>query len=390
MNEENFLPFALPSLSEDEIEEVVDSLRSGWWTTGPKTRRFETEFAEFVGAKYAVAVNSATAGLHLALESIGLKRRDKVITTAYTFTSTAEVVRYFDADPVFVDIDERSLNLSIPGLRDALQRETGVKAIIPVHFAGQPCEMDSIHDLAAEYGVKVIEDAAHAFPAEYKGRMVGTLSDLTVYSFYVTKTIATGEGGMVVTDDEDLANRIKVMRLHGISRDVFNRYTSEKPSWYYEVIAPGYKYNMPDIAAALGIHQLQKAETFRRRRAEMAETYTAAFADLPLRTPLVEDTTTLHAWHLYVIRLDLDRITIDRNRFIELMAKSRIGTSVHFIPLHKHPYWRDTYHLKADDFPVAERVFDEVVSLPLYPSMSDHDQQRVIDAVRAILSESVR
>lgn len=390
MEQNKFLPFALPTIGEEEIAEVVDSLRSGWWTTGPKTRRFEQDFAEAVGAKNAIAVNSATAGLHLALEAIGVGPGDKVITTTYTFTSTAEVVRYLGADPVFVDIDATTLNMSIEGLSEVLRREKGVKAIIPVHFAGQACDMDRIQELAAEYEIKVVEDAAHAFPASYRGRQIGTIGELTVYSFYATKTISTGEGGMVVTDDDALASRIKVMRLHGINRDVFDRYTSDKPSWYYEVIAPGYKYNMTDIAAALGIHQLRQAENFRRRRAEMAENYTRAFAELPLTPPSTVDSTTLHAWHLYVIRLQLDKINIDRNRFIEMMAERRIGTSVHFIPLHKHPYWRDTYRLSGHDFPVAERVFEEVVSLPLYPSMSDSDQQRVIDAVKMILEECVR
>ncbi|QYZ66034.1 MAG: pyridoxal phosphate-dependent aminotransferase [Gammaproteobacteria bacterium (ex Lamellibrachia satsuma)] len=390
MNRDDFLPFALPSVSEDEIKEVVDTLRSGWWTTGAKTKRFEADFAEFVGARYAIAVNSATAGLHLALEAIGIGTGDKVITTTFTFTATAEVIRYLGADPLFVDIDPQTLNISVDQVEDALKNHPEVKAIMPVHFAGQACEMDELLALAEQYGVRLVEDAAHALPATYKGRRIGTLGDATVYSFYVTKTIATGEGGMVVTDDDAIAERVQVMRLHGISKDVFDRYTSDKPAWYYEVIAPGYKYNMTDIAASLGLHQLRRAEAFRQRRELMAQRYDAAFADLSVRLPFVKRPDDLHAWHLYVLRLQMGELTIDRDQFIELMAEWGIGTSVHFIPLHRHPYWRDTYQLDAVDFPVAEQVFAECVSLPLFPAMSDGDQQRVIEAATAILQDACR
>ncbi len=390
MNRDDFLPFALPSISEDEIKEVVDTLRSGWWTTGPKTKRFEADFAKFVGARHAIAVNSATAGLHLALEAIGIGPGDKVITTTFTFTATAEVIRYLGADPLFVDIDPQTLNISVDQVEDALKKHPEVKAIMPVHFAGQACEMDELLALAEQYGVSLVEDAAHALPATYKGRKIGTLGDATVYSFYVTKTIATGEGGMVVTDDNAIAERVRVMRLHGISRDVFDRYTSDKPAWYYEVIAPGYKYNMTEIAASLGLHQLKRAEAFRQRRELMAQRYDAAFAELPVRLPFVKRPDDLHAWHLYVLRLQMGELTIDRDQFIELMAERGIGTSVHFIPLHRHPYWRDTYQLDAVDFPVAEQVFAECVSLPLFPAMSDADQQRVIKAATAILQDARR
>ncbi|RDH83378.1 MAG: UDP-4-amino-4,6-dideoxy-N-acetyl-beta-L-altrosamine transaminase [endosymbiont of Escarpia spicata] len=388
MNRDDFLPFALPSVSEDEIKEVVDTLRSGWWTTGAKTKKFEADFAKFVGASHAIAVNSATAGLHLALEAIGIGPGDKVITTTFTFTATAEVIRYLGADPLFVDIDPQTLNISVDQVEDALKNHPEVKAIMPVHFAGQACEMDELLALAEEYGVRLVEDAAHALPATYKGRRIGTLGDATVYSFYVTKTIATGEGGMVVTDDDAIAERVRVMRLHGISRDVFDRYTSDKPAWYYEVVAPGYKYNMTDIAASLGLHQLKRAEAFRQRRELMALRYDAAFSELPVRLPFVKRPDDIHAWHLYVLRLQTGELMIDRDRFIELMAERGIGTSVHFIPLHRHPYWRDTYQLDAADFPVAEQVFAECVSLPLFPAMSDADQQRVIEAATAILQDA--
>ncbi len=390
MNRDDFLPFALPSVSEDEIKEVVDTLRSGWWTTGAKTKKFEADFADFVGARHAIAVNSATAGLHLALEAIGIGPGDKVITTTFTFTATAEVIRYLGADPLFVDIDPQTLNISVDQVEDALKNHPEVKAIMPVHFAGQACEMDELLALAEQHGVRLVEDAAHALPATYKGRRIGTLGDATVYSFYVTKTIATGEGGMVVTDDDAIAERVRVMRLHGISKDVFDRYTSDKPAWYYEVAAPGYKYNMTDIAASLGLHQLKRAEAFRQRRELMAQRYDAAFADLPVRLPFVKRPDDLHAWHLYVLRLQTGELTIDRDRFIELMAERGIGTSVHFIPLHRHPYWRDTYQLDAVDFPVAEQVFAECVSLPLFPAMSDADQQRVIEAATVILQDACR
>ncbi|MBL3590168.1 MAG: DegT/DnrJ/EryC1/StrS aminotransferase family protein [gamma proteobacterium endosymbiont of Lamellibrachia anaximandri] len=388
MNRDDFLPFALPSVSEDEIKEVVDTLRSGWWTTGAKTKKFEADFADFVGARHAIAVNSATAGLHLALEAIGIGPGDKVITTTFTFTATAEVIRYLGADPLFVDIDPQTLNISVDQVEDTLKNHPEVKAIMPVHFAGQACEMDELQMLAEQYGVRLVEDAAHALPATYKGRRIGTLGDATVYSFYVTKTIATGEGGMVVTDDDAIAERVRVMRLHGISKDVFDRYTSDKPAWYYEVIAPGYKYNMTDIAASLGLHQLKRAEAFRQRRELMAQRYDAALAELPVRLPFVKRPDDIHAWHLYVLRLQTGELTINRDSFIELMAERGIGTSVHFIPLHRHPYWRDTYQLDAADFPVAEQVFAECVSLPLFPAMSDADQQRVIDAATAILQDA--
>jgi len=298
----NFLPFALPEIGNDEISEVIEVLSSGWLTTGEKSKQFEKNFASFVGITYALAVNSATAGLHLALEAIGIGPGDKVVTTPYTFTATAEVVRYLNAEPVFVDIEADTCTIDAEAVERALSSIEGIKAVLPVHFAGQACEMDSILAASRRAGVAVVEDAAHALPTTYCGKMIGTLGDLTVYSFYVTKTIATGEGGMVVTDNPEYADRIKTMRLHGINRDVFDRYTANKPSWYYEVVAPGFKYNMTDIAAAIGIHQLKKAHRFQQRRQWIAEQYTAAFQGLPLRVPKVARPDDIHAWHLYVIR----------------------------------------------------------------------------------------
>ncbi|MFP7753262.1 DegT/DnrJ/EryC1/StrS family aminotransferase [Thermodesulfobacteriota bacterium B35] len=392
MNDTEFLPFALPLIGEDEINEVIDSLRSGWITTGPKVRRFERDFSAYLGGGFSIAVNSATSGLHLALECIGVGKGDRVITTPYTFTATAEVIRYLGADPIFVDIDPDTCNIS-PGsiaryLDELPDKELRrIKAILPVHFAGQACDMDPICEIARDYGLKVIEDAAHALPCTYKKRAIGTLGDITVFSFYVTKTLATGEGGMIVTNNEEWARHMKVMRLHGISRDVFARYRSNKPSWYYEVVAPGFKYNMPDIAAALGIHQLRKVDYFRQRRAEIARRYREGLGELPVRLPQVTRPDDIHAWHLYVIQLDPAECTIDRNRFIELMSEAGIGTSVHFIPLHIHPYWQKKYGLAADDYPVAYSVYSRSVSLPIYPAMSDRDVERVVHTVRTVVQK---
>lgn len=379
-----FLPFALPDIGEDEINEVLDSLRSGWLTTGPKTKRFEDEFASFIGTDVqAIAVNSATAGLHLALEAVGVGPGDEVITTPYTFTSDAEVVRYLGADPVFVDIDPATFNIDPARIESVITPRT--KAIIPVHFAGLSCDMESILSIAAKHGLKVIEDAAHALPTTSNGRLIGSLdSDAAVYSFYATKTITTGEGGMIVTRDPELAKRCRTMRLHGISRDAFDRYTSTKPSWHYEVVAPGFKYNMTDIAASLGIHQLKKAQAFQRKRKTMAERYDATLGDLPIILPPKAPAGETHAWHLYVIRLS-DAAQVKRDRFIELMAEKGIGCSVHFIPLHLHPYWRDRYNLKPEDFHNALYSYQAAVSLPMYTKMTDADQERVITAVRDIL-----
>ena len=381
----DFLPFALPDIGEEEIAEVLDSLRSGWLTTGPKTKRFEQDFAAFIGEKVeAVAVNSATAGLHLALEAIGIGPGDEVITTTHTFTASAEVIRYLGADPVLVDIDPLTLNIDPAAVERAITPRT--RAIIPVHFSGLACDMESIIALAHKNGLKVVEDAAHALPTTCNGKLIGTLgSDATVYSFYATKTITTGEGGMVVTANPDIAARCRTMRLHGISRDAFDRYTSTKPAWYYEVVAPGFKYNMTDIAASLGLHQLKKAWQFQARRQEMAQRYDQALAGLPVLLPPQAPAGDTHAWHLYVLRL-APSAKVKRDRFIELMAARGVGCSVHFIPLHLHPYWRDRYALKPEQFPCAHELYGRSVSLPLFTKMNEADQQKVIDAVRGILS----
>ena len=388
MNMRDFLPFALPDIGEEEIAEVVDSLRSGWLTTGPKTRRFENDFAAFIGEGVeAIAVNSATSGLHLALEALSVGEGDEVITTPYTFTATAEVIRYLGAHPVFVDIDPGTLNLDPSRVEAAITAKT--KVILPVHFGGLACDMNAILGIARKYDLRVVEDAAHALPATHHGDLIGSLqSDVTVFSFYATKTLATGEGGMIVTRDSSIAARCRVMRLHGISRDAFDRYVSVKPAWRYDVVAPGFKYNMTDLAASLGIHQLRKAERMQSVRQELAEKYDRAFADLPILLPPKAASGDKHAWHLYVIRLLRGDVEMPggRDRFIERLAEKGIGTSVHFIPLHLHPYWRDTYGLAPEDFPLAVEAFEQAVSLPLYTKMTLCDQERVIAGVREVLT----
>jgi dTDP-4-amino-4,6-dideoxygalactose transaminase len=381
----DFIPFALPDIGEEEIAEVVDSLRSGWITTGPKTRRFEQEFAAFLGGDVeAVAVNSATAGLHLALEAIGIGPDDEVITTTHTFTATAEVIRYMGAHPVLVDVDPRSMTIDPERVESAITPRT--RAIIPVHYGGLACDMQRLAKIARSRKLLIVEDAAHALPTTCGGRLIGTLdSDATVFSFYATKTLATGEGGMLVTRNPRIAQRARVMRLHGIDRDAFDRYVSKKPAWHYEVVAPGFKYNMTDVAASMGIHQLAKVRRFQARRAELAARYTSELRGLPVLTPRDADPGDTHAWHLYVIRLTAGA-GIGRDAFIQRMAEQGVGCSVHYIPLHLHPYWRDTYRLRPEQFPHSQALFESAISLPIYTRMTDDDQSHVLDAVRRALS----
>ena len=385
------MPFALPEIGDEEIAEVVDTLRSGWITTGPKAKRFEAEFAAFLAADgharadalHCVAVNSATAGLHLALEALGIGPGDEVITTTHTFTATAEVVRYLGADVRLVDIDPATLNLDPQAVEAAIGPRT--RAIIPVHYAGLAADMAAIVAIAQRHALKVVEDAAHALPASCGGALVGTLaSDAAVFSFYANKTITTGEGGMLVTRDAALARRARVMRLHGMNRDAFDRFTAKVPSWYYEIVAPGFKYNLTDIAAALGLQQLKKAWRFQQQRQAIAERYDEAFAGLPLLTPPRAPAGQTHAWHLYAIRL-ADAAPVARDAFIERLFAAGIGASVHYIPLHLQPYWRDRYCLEPAQFPHSQRAFERTASLPIYTRMTDADVQRVIGAVRTAL-----
>ena len=379
-----FLPFALPEIGEEEIAEVVSTLRSGWVTTGPKAKQFEADFAELIGGGVeAIAVNSATAGLHLGLEALGIGPGDEVITTTHTFTATAEIIRYLGADPVFVDVDAKTLCIDVAAVDAAITPRT--KAIIPVHFGGRAADMVALLAVARKHGLRVMEDAAHALPTTCGGKLVGTLdSDITVFSFYANKTITTGEGGMLVTRNPDIANRARVMRLHGINRDAFDRFTSKTPSWYYEIVAPGFKYNMTDVAAAMGIHQLKKANLFQQKRAHIAALYDAAFAQLPIICPPHAEIGDIHSWHLYPIQLD-DSVEVGRDTFIDSMFAQGIGCSVHYIPLHLHPYWRETYKLTPEMFPVSQHIYEHTLSLPIYPRMTGADVARVIAAVKVAL-----
>ncbi|HPV83218.1 MAG TPA: DegT/DnrJ/EryC1/StrS family aminotransferase [Nitrospira sp.] len=378
----DYLPFHVPEIDDEDIDAVVSVMRSGWLTTGAKARQFEQEFAAKVGARYAVALNSCTAALHLALEAIGLQEGDEVLVPTMTFAATAEVVTYFKAKPVLIDCLPTTLNMDPELIERAITPRT--KAVIPVHFAGQPCEMARILEIARRHDLRVIEDAAHAFPASYKGKAIGSIGDYTCFSFYATKNITTGEGGMVTTDDPDQADRIRRMSLHGLSRDAWKRYTNQG-SWYYDIVAPGFKYNLTDMAAALGLTQLHKAERFWKTRERYAALYAEGFRDLPEITPLMIHDDVQHAWHLYVIQLDLDRLRISRQAFIEGLQQKQIGCSVHFIPLHLHPYYRETGHYSRADFPVASQAFDRMVSLPLYSKMSEEDVHRTIQAVRELI-----
>jgi dTDP-4-amino-4,6-dideoxygalactose transaminase len=378
-----FLPFALPEIGEEEIAEVVDTLRSGWVTTGPKARKFEQAFSSYLGdgSLQSIAVNSATAGLHLALEALGIGPGDEVITTTHTFTATAEVVRYLGADVRLVDIDPATLNIDPAAIEAVITPRT--KAIMPVHYAGLAVDMDAIYAIAKKHKLKVVEDAAHALPTTYKGQLIGTMqSDAIVFSFYANKTMTTGEGGMLVTRDAELAARAKVMRLHGINRDAFDRFQAKVPSWYYEIVAPGFKYNLTDIAAALGLHQLQRVNGFQQRREQIASRFDEALADLPLiLPPRPQHAGDLHSWHLYVARLK-DEATITRDQLIDSLFADGIGVSVHYIPLHLHPYWKERYDLKPEQFPKSQKAYERMVTLPLYTKMTDADVERVIAAVR--------
>lgn len=382
---EFFLPFSSPTIGEAEIAEVVDTLQSGWLTTGPKVRRFEEQFAAYVGCRHAVAVNSCTAALHLALEAIGVRSGDEVITTPMTFAATGEVIHYLGAKPVFVDIDPDSMNLDVSQLESTIKRCASPKVILPVHMAGLACEMDEILAIAKAHRLKVVEDAAHTFPTFYNGRMVGTIGDVTCFSFYSTKTITTGEGGMAATGDDALAERMRVMSLHGISKNAWSRYT-EAGSWYYEILAPGFKYNLTDLAASLGIAQLKRADEFHKRRQAIARQYNAAFGGMSdwIEIPPDARSGSVHSWHLYIIKVKSDRLAIGRDRVVEELKEAKIGTSVHFIPLHLHPYYRDTYGFKPEDFPKATGAYQRAISLPIYPRMTDADVDSVIEALSMI------
>jgi len=382
-----FVPFHVPQIDDEEIRSVVETLKSGWLTTGMKVQRFEEDFARYLGSRHAVAINSCTAALHLALEAVGIEEGDEVIVPTMTFTASAEVVLYLKAKPVLVDCLPDTLNIDPNQIERAITSRT--KAIIPVHFGGQPCDMERILVIARKHNLYLIEDAAHALPAKYHGRAVGTIGDITCFSFYATKTITTGEGGMATTENPEWAARMRMMSLHGISHDAWKRYTKEG-SWYYEVLGPGFKYNLTDIGAAIGIEQLKKCDAFAVVRNNIAAAYNDAFADLPeIQTPFCEPDLQ-HAWHLYVIQLQREHLKITRDQFIQALKERGIGTSVHFIPLHLHPYYRDSFGYVPGDFPNATEAYQRIISLPIYPKMTDVDIDHVIGAVRHVVHQYSR
>ncbi len=376
--EKDFINFHKPLVTEDEITEVVDTIRSGWWTTGPKTFLFEKEFNSYIGSNFSIAVSSWTAAAHLALEAIGLQKGDEVIVPSMTFTATAEIVCYFGAKPVIVDVQKDSLNMDPKEIEKAITKNT--KAIIPVHYGGNPCDMDEIIDLAKFHNLKIIEDAAHALPAWYKGKLIGRIGDVTCFSFYVTKTLATGEGGMICTNNEDVAERCSVMRLHGIDKDAWKRYGTEG-SWFYEVIAPGFKYNFTDIQAALGLAQLKKIDLMLNERKRIFEKYN----DLLSRNELIKlyryKNDRKPSYHLYPIFLEIEKLKINRSQFIDELKNHGIGASVHFIPLYRHPYYKTTYNLEVKDYPVSEFQYPRIVTLPIWPGMTDSQIHRVAETV---------
>lgn len=387
---EKMLPFGAPYFGEEEIAEVVNTLKSGWISTGPKTKRFEDEFAGYVGARYAVALNSCTAGLHLSLVVNDIGKGDEVIVPTLTFGATANVVEHVGARPVLVDVSPQTLCIDPDAVARALTPRT--RAIIPVHYGGMPCDLDAIYAVVGSRNIVIIEDAAHAIGAKYKGKTIGSISPLTNFSFYANKNLSTAEGGMVTTDDPRLEEKLRVYHLHGLSRDAWKRYHTKKFS-LSEVVVPGYKYNMNDIQASLGLHQLRKQEQFIARREELAAFYDEAFSEFDGLVRTVErphDGLNRHVLHLYVLLLDIKRLRVDRNEVLSALLAENIGVSMHFNPLHMMPFYRDTYGYNPDDFPVARMVGESEISLPLTPQMAERDAQDVVNAVRKVLSEYSR
>lgn len=381
MTEKLHVPFFRPSIGEAEVGAVVECLRSGWLTSGPQAAAFERAFAEFLGGDvHCIAVNSATAALHLGLEALEIGAGDEVIVPTLTFTATAEVVRYLGATPILVDIDPATLCIDCDRVEAAITPQT--KAIMPVHFAGRCCDMTRVRDIADRHNIKVMDDAAHTLPASHQGQPIGKChADVTAFSFYANKTMTTGEGGMLVTRDEALAKRARIMRLHGIDRDVFDRFTNVKASWIYDVVAPGFKYNLTDIAAALGLVQLSRAEEFHAARGRLFNRYNEAFGDLPIVLPPMPAEGDVHSWHLYIVQLT-SKAPVDRNGFMAALQEAGIGCSVHYRPLHQMTYWKP---FAKGNFPAANRYFERCASLPLFMSMTDVEQDYVITHVRRIL-----
>lgn len=381
---DSFLVFGQPLIGEEEIQEVVDTLQSGWLGTGPKVHKFEDDFKKYIGCKHAIALNSCTAGLFLALEAVGIEPGDEVITTPMTFAATANVIIHHRAKPVFVDIERDTMNIDPNEIEDAITSKT--KAIIPVHFAGRPCKMDEIMDIARRHNLFVIEDAAHATETWYKDKKIGNIGDITVFSFYVTKNLVTGEGGMITTNNDDWAEEMRIKSLHGISKDAWKRYSAEgfQP---YEVIYPGYKFNMMDIQAALGIHQLARIEENLKIRERHWRRYNSAFADVPELILPIEDNNR-HARHLYTILIRPEKLKIDRNQFIDALKAENIGTGIHFVALHLHKYYKEKFGYKRGDFPNSEFVSDRTISLPMSAKLKDEDVDDVISAVKKVIDNA--
>jgi dTDP-4-amino-4,6-dideoxygalactose transaminase len=373
----DFLPFNPPLVGEEEIREVVDTLRSPWITTGPKTRKFEQEFASFVHAPGALALNSCTAAMHTALACLGIGAGDEVITTPITFTATCNVIEHVGARPVLVDVEPDTLNIDPERVAAAITPRT--RALLPVHYAGHPAERDVLEALARSKNLALIEDAAHALPASFRGQMIGASSNPVAFSFYATKNLTTAEGG-ALTGAPEFLDGARIMALHGMSRDAWKRY-DQGGSWRYEVVAPGFKYNMTDVAAAIGLWQLRKQDRFHRRRVEIVEAYTRAFGADDALEPPVQRSYVEHAWHLYVLRIRPEVLRIGRDRFIDELTARNIGTSVHFIPIHLHPFYRKKYGYQPGDFPVAFSNYERLLSLPLHPGLTDQDVADVIEAV---------
>lgn len=379
-----FLVFGKPYLGQEELKEVADTLKSGWWGTGPKTEKFEKVFANYIGASHALGVNSATAGLHLAIKSLDLKPTDEIITTPLTFCSTVNVIIHSGVKPVFADVDRNSWNIDPKKIEEKITRNT--RAIIPVHLHGRPCEMDKIMKIAKKYNLKVIQDCAHATETLYHDKNIGSLGDIAVYSFYVTKNVATGEGGMIVASDKKLIDKMRILSLHGLSLNAYKRYSVHEYK-HYDCVVPGFKYNMTDIQASLGIHQLARVEQNAVIRQKYWKMYTQAFSKLPeLILPLPEEKNTRHARHLYAILIRPEMIKIGRDKFVDTLIKENIGSGVHFNPIHLYDYYRKTFGFKKGDFPNAEFVGARTVSLPLSAATSPRDIKDVIKAVKKIIT----
>ena len=378
-----FLPFSIPTIEDDEINEVVDSLKSGWITTGPKVKRFEEAFKSYVGAPYAVPLSSATAGLHLVLLALGLGPTDEVITTPMTFAATVSMIVRGGAKPVLADIDPDTLNIDTDKVREKITERT--RAIVPVHFAGQPCDLDALFTLAKEFNLRVIEDAAHAVGTEYKGKRIGSFDSVSIFSFHPIKNITTGEGGMVCTRDEAFAEEISLLKFHGMSREAWKRYESSgTPN--YDIMLPGFKYNMMDIQAALGIHQLAKLDGFIAKRSEIARFYNAAFAEVDeIMTPGLVPYDHRHAWHLYTPLIRIEKLAIDRDHFMAELKKANIGTGLHFKAVHHHPYYRRTLNIAPGELANADYASDRILSLPLFPRMTMDDARDVVEAVKDVI-----